>query len=535
MNDALLEILDRVIALWRLRWWVITVAWVVCCVGWFVVLAMPNVYESSAKVFVDTRSALQPILQGIGVEHDVNAEVNRVQQALLSRPQLEEVARLTKLDDGVRSPEDMDGVVLELQRSLSIEVEPRREGGDSGDNLYTITYRNGDRNKSLAVVERLLASFIGDTLGGNQAGSESAQKFLREQIQDYQNRLAETEARLAEFKKENEGLIPGGRGDYFSRLSAEVDANQKSQTDLSIAISRRAELRRQLSDASAFVPGVSNGPLGAGPVDLPSRIQENEARLQELLLRYTDKHPEVIALRDTIASLKQQQAQELAAIEQGGTGSGAIRNLSVNPVHQNTLLQLNQTDVEIAALRGAIAQHELEISRLRSFVNKAPDVEQRFATLNRDYDVTKAQYAALVERMERARISEDADRTGVVRFRVIDPPAAAINPVAPNRPILILAVLAAGLAAGLMVALVAQQVQPVFSGAHAVMRATGLPVLGTIGAVVTDQIRAAQSRDMKLLVGTCAALVLAAGFLLVSQNRAAEAIHTLLSMGAASS
>ena len=125
--------------------------------------------------------------------------------------------------------------------------------------------------------------------------------------------------------------------------------------------------------------------------------------MQELLLRYTDKHPEVIALRDTIAGLKQQQAQELAEIAKGGTGSGAIRNLSVNPVHQNTLLQLNQTDVEIAALRGAIAQHELEISRLRTFVNTAPDVEQRFATLNRDYDVTKAQYAALVERMEKAR------------------------------------------------------------------------------------------------------------------------------------
>ena len=140
--------------------------------------------------------------EGIGVEHDVNAEVNRVQQALLSRPQLEEVARRTKLDAGVRSPSDMDDVVLELQRSLSIEVGPRREGGDdSGDNLYTITYRNGDRNKSLAVVERLLESFIGDTLGGNQAGSESAQKFLREQIQDYQNRLADTEERLAEFKK----------------------------------------------------------------------------------------------------------------------------------------------------------------------------------------------------------------------------------------------------------------------------------------------------------------------------------------------
>jgi len=525
MNDAVIDLFDQMAALWRLRWWAVAVAWVICCIGWIGVLALPDVYQSSARVIVDTKSALKPILQGIAVEQDVGAEVNRVEQSLLSRPQLEEIAHRTKLDARVRDPSDMDNVVFDLRQALTIVATQSR---DAGDSLYTITYRNHDRDQSLAVVQTLLDSFIGDTLGGNQAGSESGQKFLREQIDEYEHRLSDAEARLAEFKRSNEGLIPGQKGDYFSRLSAEVDANQKSQTELSVAISRRAELHRQMSDVASVVPAAPvGGANGALPLDLPSRIQESEARLQDLLLRYTDRHPEVVALRDTIAGLKRQEADELRALAHGGPGS-AFRSLAANPVRQTIMLQLNQTDVEIAALRGAVKQHELEIARLRTFVDTAPEVEQRFATLNRDYDVTKVQYAALVERLEKARISENADRTGVVRFRVIDPPAAAMEPVAPNRPMLIFVVLALGAASGLGVAFVVQRFKPVFGSVQVLRRVTGLPVLGAIVAVVNERDAVARSRDTRRFAASFGALVIACGLLFMIQERAAAVVHALL-------
>jgi hypothetical protein len=153
-------------------------------------------------------------------------------------------------------------------------------------------------------------------------------------------------------------------------------------------------------------------------------VQEAEARLEELLLRFTDRHPEVLALRQTIAELKGREARELAELARGGAGTGAIRSLNVNPVYQSIQTQLSQVDVELASLRGAASQHRREIAELRRFVDSAPEVEQEFARLNRDYTVQRAQYQQLVERLERARVSDDAAQNGIVRFDVIEPPRA---------------------------------------------------------------------------------------------------------------
>jgi hypothetical protein len=97
MNPAVEQVLDHVRGAWRFRWPALIVAWVVCLGGWLIVLSLPDMYEASAKVYVDTRTALRPILQGIALESDVDSQLLMVQQALLGRPHLERVAQATNL------------------------------------------------------------------------------------------------------------------------------------------------------------------------------------------------------------------------------------------------------------------------------------------------------------------------------------------------------------------------------------------------------------------------------------------------------
>jgi polysaccharide chain length determinant protein (PEP-CTERM system associated) len=512
MYEFIGDLLNHLRALWRWRWLGAAVAWSVCVATWLVVMFLPNVFQSTARVYVDTRTALQPVLKGIAVEQDVDSKLNLVRQALLSRPQLEKVARKTDLDVKVADAADMDVLIRELRDDITIDLQQKDQNQTASvtDSLYTISYRHADREKSLAVVRNLVDSFVGDTLGANSADSDTAQRFLRDQIQEYEARLSESEARLADFKKRNMGLLPGGeKGDYFSRLNAELEAQQRAETELTLAVNRRAELQRQLGAARPYIPGTSNAGgsgSGLGPSDLSVRVQESEAKLDELLLRYTDKHPEVIALRDTIRELKEREAKELTDIKAGGAGTGAIRSLSANPVFQSIQLQLNQADVDIASLRGAVAQHRTEVANLRKFVDTAPEVEQELARLNRDYDVTKAQYQALVERLEKARVSEDADQTGIVRFEVIDPPSADANPVAPNRPLLTIGGLLLGLLAALATAFVAGQMAPTFANARTLENATGLPVIGSVGSYSPDGSLQADLRDRKRLTVVFGAL-----------------------------
>lgn len=487
-------VLQELRGAWRFRRYALGVAWIVCLTGWAVVFVIPDSFEARARVFVDTRTALKPLLQGLAVDQDVDSQLNMVRQALLSRPNLQNVARETDLDLRATTPAQREALVDDLSRRITISMEAKRDSQQT-DALYNITYTNTVRDKAVQVVSTLLNSFVEDTLGGKRSGAESAQRFLREQIASYEARLSEAETRLADFKKQNVGLVPGDQGDYFKRLQAEMQEVRRVQAALTIATSRRTELDRQLRGETPFVEGAN--PTGAranstqSGGDTASRIQETQARLDDLLLRFTDKHPEVIAARETLAELQRRRAEEVAALKRGDAGAASLSGAGANPVYQSIQLALNQADTEVAALRGELNLHQRTVDEFRAVVDTVPEVEAQFARLNRDYDVTKAQYNALLDRLEKSKLSEDAEETGSVKFEVIEPPTAKLEPVSPNRPLLLAGVLLAGLGLGAGLAYVLNQLRPVFMSRESLEELTGLPVLGVVSMTWMEKQRAA--------------------------------------------
>ena len=482
-NELLKRIIDVVRGSWRFRLYALLTAWAVCLLGWIVVFTLPDMYQSSARIFVDTRTALGPVLSGLTIQQDVNAQVNFVRQSLLSRPQLERVTRETDLDLRAKTPEARVALVDQLLQRIKLSAADTGSGGL----VFTMQYQDRDRATSLRVVELLMNTFVEDTLGGKRAGSEVAQKFLREQIEEYEQRLREAEDRLADFKRRNVGLMPGAQGDYFSRLQSEIASVEKVQGELSVALIGREEIARQLrgetsvANAQPLIAAASDGG------DTASRIQDAQKKLDNLLLQYTEKHPDVIALRETIAQLEERRASELSALQSSGGALSA--SAAASPVVQSIQLALNKADVEIAALRARIADGQRKVSDLRKLVDTAPEVEAEFARLNRDYDVTRERYLALVDRSERTKLGDQAEASDAVRFEVIDPPAAKFEPVAPNRPLLLAAVLIVGVGAGCGLAFLLHELRPVFTSSRSLNEVTGLPVLGVVSKTWLDKHR----------------------------------------------
>ena len=495
MQGAIDSILSELRGAWRFRRYALVTAWAVCILGWLVVYLIPNRYEAYARVNVDTRTALRPLLEGIAVSQDVESQLNLMKQSLLGRANLDKVASKVGLDANAVTPAERDALITGLSTRIGISLEaPTVRDPRIPNTLYRISFQDSERATALKVVDVLLNAFVEDTMGAS--GNVSAQRFLREQIADYDRRLADAEARLAEFKKKNFGLVPGAQGDHFSRLTSETQEVKRIEGALDIAQSRRGELTRQLHGETPYVapalpaPGMPRAPNAQGaPQDTAGRIAETQARLDDMLLRYTEKHPDVIAARETLKQLRVRQEEELAALKRGDAGTAAVTGASSNPVYQNIQLQLNQVDVQIAELRVELADHKRNEAELRKLVDTAPEVEAEYARLTRDYDVTKTQYNALLERLERARVSGDAEQTGVVRFNVVDPPTASFKPAFPNRPLLLAAVLFVGLAIGGGVAYLMHMLKPVFSSEHALAERTGLPVIGTVTRTWVDKYR----------------------------------------------
>src|SRR6185437_4825404 len=196
--------------IWRYRWIAMAVAWGVCLVAWSVVLFLPDKYEASARVFVDPSTALKPVIQGLAIEQDVNAELNLVRQTLMSRPHLQKILRDTGLAPRIPSPVALEKATDAL--ADRIEIVSAAPVGSDGQPLpskvYTINYRDSNRDRSIKVVSILLDSFMEGTIGGKRNNSMAAQQFVERQIKDYEARLRAAEESLAEFKKRNVGMVP---------------------------------------------------------------------------------------------------------------------------------------------------------------------------------------------------------------------------------------------------------------------------------------------------------------------------------------
>ena len=473
MGAAMRDIVDLVVAelrgSWRFRWQAMSAAWLVCLFGWVAVYAMPDSYESEATVFVDTTSALGPLLEKLTVSTNVLQQVDAVTTIMLGRQQLEKVARDTGLYFRAGPGLEMDALISGLRERISISHDRR-----SRTNLYKIKYRDSEPTMARTVVTTLLNNFMEESLDANRQGTQKAQKFLRDELGDIEADLIAAEKSLADFKRNNLGRMPGATGDYFSRLQAEMTALEQTRSELRLANRRLDTLHQQLTGERPALDA-SSGPQ----TDLDRRIADNKGRLEELQLRFTDRHPDVIAVKAMLVQLEEQreeQTQQLLDLE----GLGII---SDNPVFQSIQIELANINVEIAALQEQEANQKAKIAKARGLVDILPNIEAELTRLNRDYGVKQAQYRSLLQRLEVAELSEAAELSEDVKFQVINPPFLPVRPIAPNRPVLLTVILLLGLGFGGALAFFANQLKPVFSDPNVLQQVIGLPILGTVSAL----------------------------------------------------
>ena len=498
MTPALEKFFDETRSAWRFRWAGVLVAVLVAGIGWLVLFALPDRYQSSARIFVDTRTALKPALKNLTVDQDVDAQINYVRESLLAGPQLDKIAKeVGLLPATVTDEREHLRILKKLADSITLTVSSAGNQGDersTAGTIYSIDYLDTNPQRSLKVVDNLLNTFVEQTLGGKREGSQNVQKFLEARIKDYEQRLSAAEDRIAAFKKRNVGLMPSEQGGYFAQLQNEVDAAKKADTALAIALSRKDELTRQLhGDVAVSAAGTTTSAQGTQGVtngsDTLSRIQEAQAKLDDLLLRFTDKHPDVIATRATLDELKIRRAAELESLRRGDASAVASSGAGANPVYQSIQLELNKVGVEIAALRRESEQHQNTVAELRKRANSAPQVEAEFQQLNRDYDVNKAEYTALLENYQKARLGEQADNAGSVRFEVVQPPQEPVIPVWPQRNLWLAAIWLAAIGLGCGVAYGLQLLRPVVHSVRGVNELTGFPVLGAVSVAFPSKQR----------------------------------------------
>jgi len=503
MHETVALIMTHVRIVWRFRWLALAVASLVCVVGWAAVVSLPDQYRVTAKVYLDTSSMLRPLLRGLAVDSSARDDsVRLMQRTLLIRPNLEAVARKTDLDLRAKTPEAFDALIERLRSSISV-------AGTGRDNIFVIGYGDKDPQLSTRVVEAILNLFVEQSLGESRKDSSRTRQFLDSQIAEYEARLTAAENRVKEFKQRNVGMMPQDGASYFSRLQAAEQALSEARLRLDEATRRRDEYRRQLDSVQPlFETEIHTTSQARVPHPLDGRIAQLEENLDNLLLRYTDKHPDVVAARDLLASLESQREEDLANMPPpapaaaGGPTAGAG-----NMVHDQMSVALGNAEAEVSALEARAAEYQSRVEELRKLVDTIPRIEAELARLNRDYEITNRNYQELVKRRESLKLAEDASQTGdTLQFNVLEPPRVPLNPEGPNRPLLSGMVLAGGLGVGVGLAWLLGMLRPAFYTREELEQAFGLPVVGTVSRVWTSGEKVRRRFEVATFVAGCVVL-----------------------------
>ena len=480
------------------------VAWIAAAIGVTFVLKVPERYEASARLYVDTQSLLRPLMAGISIQPNLDQQVALVSRTLISRPNVEKLVRMADLDLSSTSKSGNDDVVDSVMSRIQLS-------GNPNNNLYTINYRDPNPEQSRKVVQSLVTIFVESSLGDKREDTVNAVKFVDEQVKRYEAGLRAAEDRLKAFRLKYLGVSGSGNQDYFTRLATLTDQVAATRLQLRAAEESRDSYKRELAgEAPVLMPDVSNTPPPSSKLSVPAldaRLATLQTELDVLRRKYTDDHPDVTGTRRIIEQLEQQRKQEIQALAKDSQRPGEAASADRNPVYQQLKVALASAEANVASLRSTLASQEAQMTRLVSSARLVPQVDAEFAQLNRDYDTQKKTYEALLARRESAALGEGVSDAGGTRFRVIDPPRVSPTPVFPGRAVLLALAFVGALLAGLVGAAVANEILPTVHDPRTLATISNRPVIGMLTMFPSAAMRRLRFISNILFAGAAGTLI----------------------------
>jgi polysaccharide chain length determinant protein (PEP-CTERM system associated) len=302
MDELLRQIKTVLRSMWLRRWYGVAAAWLVGIVGAIVVFNIPNRYEATARIYVDTQTVLKPLMSGLAIAPNVDQQVQMLTRTLVSRPNIEKLMRASDMDLLATSQTEKDRLIDRLIADIKLGTVSR------GDNLYVISYRDTNPERARRLVQNFVSMFVESGLGDKRRDTETARRFIDDQIKGHEARLAEAETRMKDFQLANMGMLGTGSRDYLTQVAALSEELNRLQLELRAAEQSRDALKEQLKgEIPSMVPDASMHPVASVTPELDARIDAQRRQMDELLRRYTEQHPDVVGTRRLIAQLEEEK------------------------------------------------------------------------------------------------------------------------------------------------------------------------------------------------------------------------------------
>jgi polysaccharide biosynthesis transport protein len=454
----------------RRRWWILLTVFVTWAAVWGISLILPSTYQSEALILLDQQNVPnQYVVPNVNVS--IQDRLQSISQQVLSRTRLQAIIdrfHLYPSPHGLDILLDSGDPIAKMRNDISIELV--QAPGHPGEyTAFKMRYIARSPELAQQVNGELTAPFVKENVEAQQQLSENTTTFLENQLAAMRTKMEEQEAKVAAFKAKHLGEMPSQLEMNVQQILGGIQAQiQNSHQDLESARQHKMDLESQLRQyrSAQRSPSASGKGTAGGVADAPASVKELDKelmdlhlRLQDLEERYTDDHPDVVALKDKIGNKAKQKklAEDQAAANPNSRKTATAADSTAMEEAQNSssisLMQLenqlkaNQREIENYQKR----ERDLE-SRASAYLarlNMAPEVEQELAAISRGYEETKANYNSLLQKQMQSQLATSLEqRQEGEQFRILDPPSLPKKHIGPNRFKFSLSGLALGIVLG---------------------------------------------------------------------------------------
>jgi len=453
MDEPRFDPLDYVSVFNRRKWWFIAPVALAIVVGVALVSFLPRTYQATTTVAVSAARVAATVL-GAPVEMDKQERMRAVSQQLLSRPVLERTARLERLDQNT----SIDAAIGRLRRGISVSmpdsITPSVGAAAPGNQLspdqkasldtYTVSYVDSTPEDAQRILNRLAQVFVQENSKSLEIRATDTSQFIESQLRSSETRLTALEGKLRDMKESYMGRLPeqtNANLAMVSTLQRQLESNatmlRGEQDRLSMIDKEIDAIQRGADDTLAAMKGTPGE-------SLQSRVISLRSQLAVLKLSYTDKHPEVVRVKEDLAN-----AEKAAAAERARPAADRQAILNSSPEYRGMVKDREAAKLRISELQHQQAAITGQIAAYQSRVEMAPRVEQQMVSVNREYDLERKAYGDLMDKKQAAVLNEELQRKqGGEQFAVLVPAGLPDEPFKPKPLRVMLMAIAAGLVLG---------------------------------------------------------------------------------------
>lgn len=494
---------------WKRKWLIILPAIAIAAAVAWVVIQLPDLYESSTLIVVKPSTLPNSVVPTI-TEDSLTREINSIAQVVTSRSSLEPLIEKY----GLYKAEKMRGEPMEvlidyMRKSIKVEVNTSRNDITNG---FNITYRGRNAKTTQAVTAELASKYINEQTKNTINSTTSAKQFIDQQVNQTKEELDAVDRERLDFMQKNVGNLPSEAVSLVGQLSGLREQQKAYISEVGRLQDRRSALTSQLTMVKKsseqakedIAENTTDPKTTLAWSQLVSRKADLDSQLTRMLTELRPKHPDVLAKQAEVDSVKEAMDQMIMEWKQRIKEKQDKLRDRPDLTVGNLEAELQLVDGEIRRQQNTLGQIEQQIAQVLARINNVPGAEVTLGALDRDYQTKKAAYDALLMQQQRIGLGADAaSQQQSEGIQVVDPANLPARPVAPKRLVLIGLGLAVGLAFGLLLTGVVEvprllTIQTSEDAAHY----TSLPVLVTVPELLTPQEARTNPRRRKLLLAT---------------------------------